>query len=153
MSGESPGRSDGDTLRLAVTGAGGRMGREVIEAAADREDVAVAVAVNRTAVDPVAGVAVDPADDLAARLEDDAPDVLVDFTGPDSAVAYAETCADADVPMVTGTTGFDDDQFDRLRAASDAVPILKASNLPAASPRSAARSARRPPRSPATTSS
>ena len=129
MSGGGSARPDGGSLRLAVTGAGGRMGREVIEAAADREDVAVAVAVNRTAVDPVAGVTVDPADDLPGLLERHAPDVLVDFTGPASAVAYAEACAEAAVPMVTGTTGFDEGQRDRLRAASDAIPVLKASNF------------------------
>ena len=116
-------------LRLAVTGAGGRMGREVIEAAADRDGVVVAVAVNRTETDPVAGVAVDDADRLGELLAAESPDVLVDFTGPESAVAYAETCADAGVPMVTGTTGFADAQLDGLRAASDTVPVLKASNF------------------------
>jgi len=75
------GGADAD-LRLAVTGAGGRMGREVIEAAVDREGVAVAVAVNRTETDPVAGVAVDAADRLGELLAAEAPDVLVDFTGP-----------------------------------------------------------------------
>ena len=116
-------------LRIAVTGAGGRMGREVIEAAADREGVAVAVAVNRTETDPVAGVAVEPADRLCELLAGAEPDVLVDFTGPDSAVAYAETCAEAGVPLVTGTTGFADAQVEDLRAASEAVPVLKASNF------------------------
>ncbi|TKX53713.1 4-hydroxy-tetrahydrodipicolinate reductase [Halorubrum sp. SP3] len=116
-------------LRIAVTGAGGRMGREVIEAATDREAVAVAVAVNRTEIDPVAAVAVNDADDLDELLASEAPDALVDFTGPDSAVAYAEACADAGVPLVTGTTGFSDAQVDSLRAASDAVPVLKASNF------------------------
>ncbi|MFC7186079.1 4-hydroxy-tetrahydrodipicolinate reductase [Halorubrum yunnanense] len=116
-------------LRLAVTGAGGRMGREVIEAAADREGVAVAVAVNRTATEPVAGVDVDSADRLRELLAAESPDVLVDFTGPESAIAYAGACADADVPMVTGTTGFAGAQLDDLRAASDAVPVLKASNF------------------------
>ena len=129
MSDDRTERAGDDTLRLAVTGAGGRMGREVIEAAADREGVAVAVAVNRTVVDPVAGVEVDSADRLGELLAAEEPDVLVDFTGPDSAVAYAETCADAGVPMVTGTTGFDEGGLDRLRTASDAVPILKASNF------------------------
>jgi 4-hydroxy-tetrahydrodipicolinate reductase len=118
-----------DPLRIAVTGAGGRMGREVIEAAADREGVAVAVAVNRTRTDPVAGVAVDDADDLNDLLAAEGPDVLVDFTGPDSAVAYAAACADAGVPLVTGTTGFADAQIDELRAASETVPVLKASNF------------------------
>ncbi|WP_434522573.1 4-hydroxy-tetrahydrodipicolinate reductase [Halorubrum sp. AS12] len=119
----------GADLSIAVTGAGGRMGREVIEAAAGREGVAVAVAVNRTPTDPVAGVAVEDADDLAELLADEEPDALVDFTGPTSAVAYAETCADAGVPLVTGTTGFADAQIDSLRAASETVPVLKASNF------------------------
>ena len=118
-----------EALSVAVTGAGGRMGREVIEAAADREGVDVAVAVNRTAVDPVAGVEVAPADRLGELLAAERPDVLVDFTGPESAVAYAAACADAGVPLVTGTTGFDDAQIDDLRGASDAVPVLKASNF------------------------
>ena len=118
-----------EALSVAVTGAGGRMGREVIEAAADRDEAAVAVAVNRTATDPVAGVEVAPADRLGELLAAERPDVLVDFTGPESAVAYAAACADAGVPLVTGTTGFDDAQIDDLRAASDAVPVLKASNF------------------------
>jgi len=116
-------------LRIAVTGAGGRMGREVLSAAADRDGLAVAFAVNRSPVDPVAGVAVESADDLGDLLASEEPDALVDFTGPASAVAYAEACADAAVPLVTGTTGFADAQLDSLRAASDAVPVLKASNF------------------------
>ncbi|MDV7348581.1 4-hydroxy-tetrahydrodipicolinate reductase [Halorubrum distributum] len=125
---DAGGSADTD-LRIAVTGAGGRMGREVIEAAADREGVVVAVAVNRTATDPVAGVPVADAGDLGELLASEDPDVLVDFTGPESAVAYAEACADAGVPLVTGTTGFADAQVDSLRAASEAVPVLKASNF------------------------
>jgi 4-hydroxy-tetrahydrodipicolinate reductase len=119
----------GEPLSVAVTGAGGRMGREVIEAALDRDGVDVAGGVNRTETDPVAGVDVDTADRLPERLAADQPDVLVDFTGPDSAITYAAACAEAGVPLVTGTTGFDDDQLDSLRAVSDAVPVLKASNF------------------------
>lgn len=133
MSSERSAATDGGAagapLRIAVTGVGGRMGREVIEAAVDREGVAVAVAVNRTPVESVAGVDVAAADRLGELLSAEDPDVLVDFTGPESAVAYAEICAAAGVPMVTGTTGFDADGLDRLRAASDEIPVLKASNF------------------------
>lgn len=118
-----------EDLQVAVTGAGGRMGREVIEAAIERDGVAVAAAVNRTPVDAVAGVTVEPADRLSETLAAEEPDVLVDFTGPGSAVTYADTCAAVGVPMVTGTTGFDADGLDRLRAASEEVPVLKASNF------------------------
>ncbi|MFC5135155.1 MULTISPECIES: 4-hydroxy-tetrahydrodipicolinate reductase [Haloferacaceae] len=116
-------------LRIAVTGAGGRMGREVIEAATAREGVTVAVAVNRTATDSVAGVDVADATRLADLLAETDPDVLVDFTGPASAADYAETAADAGVAVVTGTTGFDSGGTARLRAASETVPLLKASNF------------------------
>jgi len=118
-----------EPVRLGVTGAGGRMGEEVIEAAVDREDVEVVLAVNRTRTAPVAGVDVDLAEHLADRLASVEPDVLVDFTGPDSALDYADACADAGVAFVTGTTGFADVEFDRLRDASDAVPVLKAANF------------------------
>ena len=116
--------------RLAVTGAGGRMGREVIEAAADRDDLSVVGAVNRTPVDEdVAGVAVDDAADLPDLLTSASPDVLVDFTGPESSVDYVQACADAGVAAVVGTTGFDEADMAALRAASEDVPVLLASNF------------------------
>ena len=118
-----------EPLRVAVTGAGGRMGREVIEAATSRDGVAVAVAVNRTETEPVAGVDIETADRLPELLAEREPDALVDFTGPSSATEYAAACVEAGVPMVTGTTGFDAGGIDRLREASGTVPLLKASNF------------------------
>ncbi len=118
-----------DPVRLAVTGAGGRMGREVIEAASDRDDCEVALAVNRSPVDPVAGVEVADADDLPTLLAGESPDVLVDFTGPDSSVEYVATAAEAGVACVVGTTGFDDEQEAAIGAAAEVVPVLRASNF------------------------
>ncbi|WP_435144060.1 4-hydroxy-tetrahydrodipicolinate reductase [Halobaculum sp. P14] len=119
-------------VSVAVTGATGRMGREVIEAAADRDDVDVAAAVTRTpsAVDgAVAGVDVADAADLPSMLAASDPDVLVDFTVPASSVEYVAAAADAGVAAVVGTTGFDDDQLDRLADAADETPVLRASNF------------------------
>ncbi len=117
------------TVRVAVTGAGGRMGDEVLSAAADRDDVEVALAVNRTPADEVAGYEVEDAADLPALLADRDPDVLVDFTGPESSVEYVAACAEAGVAAVVGTTGFDDAQSDALDEAADAVPVLRAANF------------------------
>jgi len=114
---------------LAVTGAGGHMGREVIEAAADRRGVEVALAVNRTPADPVAGVEVEDEADLPDLLDARDPDVLVDFTVPDPGVRYVETCAEVGVAAVVGTTGFSDDQLERIDAAAESVPLLKAANF------------------------
>lgn len=112
-----------------MTGATGRMGRTVIETAAGREDAAVVLAVNRGGGGEVAGVTVEPAADLADRLAAADADALVDFTGPESAVRYVDAAAEAGVPAVVGTTGFDDDQRAALRAASDRTPVLVAANF------------------------
>jgi len=82
-------------IKVAVAGAAGKMGRTVcaaVEAAEDMELVARA----------------DPALDtsLAQALER-RPQVLVDFTIPDSALANAREAIAAGVHVVIGTTGFD----------------------------------------------
>jgi len=119
----------GDVVRIVVTGAGGRMGREVIAAAEARERVEVVAAVNRSATDPVSGIEVANADRLGELVDAGRPDVLIDFTGPESAVSYAETAANAGIAVVTGTTGFDEAGIARLRSVSESVPVLKAANF------------------------
>lgn len=116
-------------VRVAVTGATGRMGRQVLSAAREREADAVALAVSRSGADEVAGVDVEPASDLPAVLAAREPDALVDFTVPEAGVAYVGAAAEAGVPAVVGTTGFDDAQDDELRAAAEAVPVLRAANF------------------------
>lgn len=116
-------------MRVAVTGATGRMGGEVIEAVHDREGWEVAVAVSRSPGGSVAGEEIADATTLAAHLEASDADVLVDFTEPESSVEYVRDAADAGVPVVVGTTGFDDGQLAILREASEAVPLLRAANF------------------------
>ena len=82
-------------IRVAVSGAAGRMGETActaVEAADDMELVARA--------DPALGTSV--ADALAAG-----PDVMVDFTLPSTAVANARAAVAARVHVVIGTTGFE----------------------------------------------
>lgn len=115
--------------QVAVNGAAGRMGRTVIETAADREDVEVVVGFDVADVDEIDGVPVVDAADVADGLAEYEPAVVVDFTVPESTVALADACADAGVAVVVGTTGFDDDGFETLERASESVPVLKATNF------------------------
>jgi 4-hydroxy-tetrahydrodipicolinate reductase len=105
------------------------MGGEVLAAAAERDGVEVVAAVSRDGTGAVAGHEPEPADDLPDLLAAREPNVLVDFSAPESSVAYVEAAAEAGVGAVVGTTGFDDGQHDRLRAAADDVPVLRASNF------------------------
>jgi 4-hydroxy-tetrahydrodipicolinate reductase len=116
------------TVTVAIPGATGRMGQELLEAAAEREDVTVGVATSRTPeAGPVAGQTVEPAADLPATLVERDIDVLVDFTVPAATNGHVEAAADAGVGAVVGTTGFDDEAT--LRGAAERIPILKAANF------------------------
>jgi len=123
--------SDSAPTRLVTTGATGRMGGEVLDAAGAREDVLVVAAVARRPGYVSAEAAVGT--HLAATLADeDDIDCVVDFTAPEATGEYAEICADHGVPLVTGTTGLeghDADPLDALDAASETVPVLYASNF------------------------
>ncbi|RQH00284.1 4-hydroxy-tetrahydrodipicolinate reductase [Natrarchaeobius oligotrophus] len=118
------------TVRIGVTGATGRMGREVIAAADAHTDCDVVFAVNRSPDDEtVAGREVEAASAFDSLLSAREPAVVVDFTGPASALEYARGCAEAGVAFVTGTTGFADDDLAVLDAASEDAPILRAPNF------------------------
>ncbi len=95
-------------IRVAVAGAAGRMGQTVcaaVQSAADMELVGRA----------------DPS--LGATLEDllvgthPPPEVVVDFTQPDTALSNALSCVRAGVHVVIGTTGFDPAPLKQARPA------------------------------------
>jgi 4-hydroxy-tetrahydrodipicolinate reductase len=113
---------------LGVNGATGRMGRAVAATAAERDDVTVAFGIDvDTGGDP--GVPLyEPSAATDALAEHD-PDAVVDFTVPAATVELARDCAAAGVPLVVGTTGFEDDGMAILREVSGTVPVLKATNF------------------------
>lgn len=111
-------------MRLVVMGATGRTGSEIVAEASGRGHDVVGVA---TASDTIEDVRVYPSEDLFSLLED--ADVAIDFTVPEATREYAEIVADAGVPYVVGTTGFEDRGINSLEAASELVPVLKASNF------------------------
>jgi len=98
--------------RIGIVGAGGRMGRMLIEATLKGEGVVLGAAFDvpgRPAVGKNAGELVGMAsdvvvsDDLAAGLKQ--VDVLIDFTRPQGTLVHLELCRQAGVGMVIGTTG------------------------------------------------
>jgi 4-hydroxy-tetrahydrodipicolinate reductase len=94
-----------ELIRVAVAGAAGRMGATVCEAVDCAPDMEL---VSRA--DPALGTPL--AEALSAR-----PDVLVDFTVPDSALANARQAVAAGTHVVIGTTGFDATELEDLRGA------------------------------------
>lgn len=118
------------STRIAVTGATGRMGQELLSVAADREGIEVAVAASRTPdAGPIEGHALEDAGDLPALYADRAVDVLIDFTAPEASVESVAAAADLDVASVVGTTGFSAEHLAAIDRASDRAPVLRAANF------------------------
>jgi 4-hydroxy-tetrahydrodipicolinate reductase len=105
-------------IKVAVLGARGRMGTEVVaavEAVADCQLVA----------------ALDLGDSLDQLISSGAQ-VVVDFTTPDSVMANLEFLIAHNIHAVVGTTGFDDARMAKLKSLSSAHPevgILIAPNF------------------------
>lgn len=115
-------------MNVAVTGATGRMGREVIDAARQRGDDVV-LAASHSEHGEYGDVDLEPASEFESLLDAREPDAVVDFTIPEASVEYVSACAAAGVPAVVGTTGFSDAERTTLRDASGEVPVLKAANF------------------------
>ena len=122
--------------RIGIVGAGGRMGRMLIEAALKGEGVALGAAfdmpgsptIGRNAGELV-GLAsnVVVTDDVVAGLKD--IDVLIDFTRPQGTLVHLELCRKAGVGMVIGTTGFEADGKALIAEAARDIPVVFAPNM------------------------
>lgn len=122
-------------IRVAVIGASGRTGRHVIAAIARAPDLVLAAALCRPGSSVVgldagrlAGVA-----DLGLPLR---PldvgcfadvDVVIDFSSVDALGAALDLIEAR--PLVTGTTGLDEETSERLAAQASRGPVLSASNF------------------------
>jgi 4-hydroxy-tetrahydrodipicolinate reductase len=125
------------TIKIAVTGAAGRMGKTLVEAISAADGVALGAAIERpgsslVGVDAgeLAGVGSNDivvVDDLATVL--DAFDVLIDFTAPSTTVANAALCRSAGRRMVIGTTGCNAEEKASIADASSEIAICMAANF------------------------
>ena len=56
-------------------------------------------------------------------------DVVVDFSNPISTLKILKRCLEINVPIIIGTTGFNDDEINEIKNAGSKIPILLAANF------------------------
>ncbi|MDO9556961.1 MAG: 4-hydroxy-tetrahydrodipicolinate reductase [Coriobacteriia bacterium] len=107
-------------IRVIVTGAAGKMGREVVKAVTAEPDMAVVAAVDPasvgTALDDGNGSSLLVQGDLADTIASFDADVLVDFTHPTVVGENLRIAMAAGVDCVVGTTGISSDALEALAA-------------------------------------
>lgn len=106
-------------IKIAVTGACGRMGGLIIENVLKSKDMSLVSAIDVTNIGKDIGdvmktgkldVPVTGANDIEKVLDKAKPDVLIDFTIAQAAVKNVTACAGKKVNLVVGTTGFTPEQ-------------------------------------------
>jgi 4-hydroxy-tetrahydrodipicolinate reductase len=105
-------------INVAVLGARGRMGSEVVKAVEAAEGLALVAALDMG--------------DSLEQLKGSAAHVVVDFTTPDSVMANLEFLIHNGINVVVGTTGFDDSKLETVKgwlAANPSVGVLIAPNF------------------------
>ncbi|RCL00743.1 MAG: 4-hydroxy-tetrahydrodipicolinate reductase [Candidatus Tokpelaia sp. JSC189] len=124
-------------MRLAVVGASGRMGRELIRAVAQTDGVKLAAAIDRKGSEwlgkdagALAGI-----ESLGIKVTEDIPsafariDGILDFTRPEASVAYANHAARVHIVHIIGTTGFSQADEEKIAAAAHQATIVKSGNM------------------------
>ena len=122
---------------IAVTGAGGRMGKALIEACELADDATLVAAIERNGSSLVGADAGELAgvgkkgviivDNVEAVT--DKFDVLIDFTTPESTMNNLAICREANRRLVIGTTGLNENQKQEISAASNDISIVFAPNM------------------------
>lgn len=122
------------TLKVAVHGAAGRMGRRVVALASADPSVQVIAAIENDQ-HPLLG---EDAGDVAGIESLDVPlsskwpkdaDVVIDFSLPQAIDRCIEKCIGHETALVVATTGMTDAQVERLRKASNDIPIVWAPSM------------------------
>lgn len=124
------------TVKIAITGAAGRMGKILIEAVSLNPNAELAAVIEWSESPFIGADSGELAglgkngllivDQLAAVINDF--DVLVDFTAPAATVANAKLCADHNKPIIIGTTGCTEQQKADIAVVAEKTVVCMATN-------------------------
>lgn len=123
--------------RVAITGADGRMGKTLIQAVQDVQNMQVTAAIvhpdsslagaDAGEIAGIGKIGVHTVTDITAVLDDF--DVVIDFTHIDHTLDNLKTCVAHQKNIVIGTTGFSDVQKQQIAEASNSIAVVFAPNM------------------------
>jgi 4-hydroxy-tetrahydrodipicolinate reductase len=124
-------------INVAVLGVSGRMGRCLVRAIRESDDLTLSGALASPAsaslgrdageVAQTGPVAIQVTSDRGRALAN--ADIVIDFTLPEATADNLAAAAAGRIPIVIGTTGLDAERHALIRRASEKLPVLVAPNM------------------------
>lgn len=123
-------------VRIAVFGAGGKVGHAIVRAVVNTAQATLAAAIERpdypylgADAAHLAGMRVSGVQISDQRPAKGAADVWIDFSAPAATMANVQAALAAGAAMVIGTTGLTAANKEKIGAAATSIPVVLAPNM------------------------
>ena len=111
-------------VKIAISGICGKMGRNVLASVSERQDCEVLCGID---VCDAAGISV-PVYKTPAEMPEK-PDVIIDYSHPDSLEGLLEYAQATGTPVLLATTGYSEEQQAKIQQASANVALFASGNM------------------------
>jgi 4-hydroxy-tetrahydrodipicolinate reductase len=112
-------------MRILIHGCGGQMGHVLADVINDSPDAEIAAGIDVTVEQEAFSFPV-----YTAFADcDDAADVIIDFSSPESLEGLLEGAKQKNTPLILATTGHTDDDKTLVRNRAEQLPIFQAANM------------------------
>ncbi len=117
-------------IKIAVSGASGRMGKRITALIDQTDDLKLTGAIEKSRSESIgkdAGNGIMVTDDTYEAVKDS--DILIEFSNPKATVEHLNIITRLSKKMVIGTTALSDKDMEAVKAASKKSPILISPNM------------------------
>lgn len=111
-------------INILVNGCNGKMGQEVINQIEADKDLLVLAGFDREDLGNTSYPVYNNISSITVK-----PDVIIDFSVPVATLNILEYAKEHSIPIVIATTGFSDEQLEKLKEYSKYIPIFKSANM------------------------
>ena len=119
------------TTKIAIAGAKGRMGKNLIRSALSNSHTEVVGVFDISEIDQDFLDKMHLSHEVAINRESsfDVADVIIDFTSPKALFAFTESAVASKTSLVVGTTGLEEQHFNLLKQTGKSTKVFYAPNM------------------------
>ena len=114
-----------EKIRVLINGCNGKMGQEVAKKARVMEGIEVFGGVDISDT----GDNFFPVYTDLDEIKNDFPDVIIDFSVPESSMKILDFAIDKKIPIVIATTGLSEEQLSKIKTAGEKIPVFQSYNM------------------------